>query len=60
MVNVPTGLNNLKTKVDDIDIGKFRTVSTDVKKLSDAVSKEVFKNAKFKVNRKGSNLEKNS
>ena len=53
-------MNNLKTKVDDIDIGKFRTVSTDVKKLSDAVSKEVFKNTKFKVNRKGSNLEKNS
>ena len=55
MVNVATGLNNLKTKVDDIDTGKLRTVSTDVKKLSDAVSKEVFKNAKFKVNRKGNN-----
>ena len=55
MVNVPTGLNNLKTNVDDLDIGELRTVSIDVKKLSDVVSKEVFKNTKFKVNRKGSN-----
>ena len=26
LVNVPTSLNNLKTKVDDLDVGKLRTV----------------------------------
>ena len=26
-VNVPTSLNNSKTKVDDLDIGKLKTVS---------------------------------
>ena len=25
LVNVPTSLNNLKTKVDDLDIGKLKT-----------------------------------
>ena len=29
MVNVPTGLNNLKTKVDDLHIGKLNTVPID-------------------------------
>ena len=47
MVNVPTGLNNLKTK-DPIDL----------KKLSDIVSKEVIKSTKFnKLNTKVNNLE---
>ena len=36
MVNVPTGLNNLKTKVD---VGKLETELVDLKKWSDAVSK---------------------
>ena len=26
LVNVPSGLNNLKTKVDDLDAGKLNTV----------------------------------
>ena len=26
LVNVPTSLNNLKTKVDDLDVGKSKTV----------------------------------
>ena len=26
LVNVPTSLNNLKTKVDDLDVGKFKIV----------------------------------
>ena len=28
-------------KVDDLDVGELETVSTDLKKLSDAVNKEV-------------------
>ena len=46
-VNVPSGLNNLKTKVDGLDVGKLKTVPIDVKKISDVVSKEVVKNTKF-------------
>ena len=39
LINVPTSLNNLKTKVDDLDVGKLKTVPADLKKLSDAVLK---------------------
>ena len=31
LVNVPTSLNNLKTKVDDLDVGRLKTVSADLK-----------------------------
>ena len=31
LVNVPTGLNNLETKVDDLDVGKLKTVPLDLK-----------------------------
>ena len=37
LVNVPTSFNNLKTKVDDLDVGKSKTVPVDLKKLSDIV-----------------------
>ena len=47
MVNVPTTLNNLKTNVGDLDVGKLKTVPVDLKKLSDAVDNEDFKNTKF-------------
>ena len=47
MVNVPTALNNLKIKLDDLDVGKLKTVTIDLKKLSDVVANEVVKNAKF-------------
>ena len=47
MTNVPTSLNNLKTKIDDLDVGKLKTVRVDFKKLSDVVDKEVVKNSKF-------------
>ena len=43
MINVPTGLNNLKTKADDLDVGKLKTVPADLKKLSDVVDNEVLK-----------------
>ena len=47
LVNVPTSLNNLKTKGDDLEVGKLKTVPADLKKLSDAVDNEVAKNTKF-------------
>ena len=34
MVNVPTSLNNPKTKVDDLDIGKLKTVPEKIKPCS--------------------------
>ena len=32
LVNIPTGLNKLKTKVYDLDVGKLKTVPVDLKK----------------------------
>ena len=40
-------MNNLKTKVDDLDVGKLKTVPVDYEKLSDVVGNEVLKNTKF-------------
>ena len=40
-------MNNLKTNVDELDVGKLKLVSVDLKKLSDAVANEVVKNTKF-------------
>ena len=48
LVNVPTILNNLKTKVDDLDVGKLKAVPLDLKK-SDAVDNKIVKNTKFKT-----------
>ena len=42
-------MNILKTKVDDFDVGKLKTVSVDLKKLSDVVDNEVVKNTKFNL-----------
>ena len=59
LVHGLTGLNDLKTKVDDLDVHKLNTVPVDLKKLSDVVSKEVVKSTKFnKLNTKVNNLEK--
>ena len=44
--SVPTSLNNLKTKVDDLDIDELKTVPVELKKLSDVVKNEVVKNTK--------------
>ena len=58
MFNVETTLNNLKTKLDDLDIVKLKIVPMDLKKLSDVVSKEFVKNTKFnKLNTKVNILE---
>ena len=40
-------MNNLKTKVDNLDAGKLKTVSVDLKELRDVVNNEVVKNTKF-------------
>ena len=59
LVKVPTSLNNLKTKLDDLAVGKLKTVLEDVTKLSDLVDKRVVKNTKFDtLNIKVNNLEK--
>ena len=59
MINVPTGLNNLKTKADDLDVGKLKTVPADLKKLSDVAANEVVKSTKFNtLKTKVNNLEK--
>ena len=47
MINVLTSLNNLKTKIDDLDAGKLNIVSVDLTKISDVVDKLVVKNIKF-------------
>ena len=38
LANVLASLNNLKTKLDDLDFDKLKTVPIDLKKLSDVVS----------------------
>ena len=30
MIKVPTSLNNLKTQIDDLDVGKLKTVPVDL------------------------------
>ena len=40
-------MNNLKAKVDDLDISKLKTVPVDLKNLSDVVDNEVVENTKL-------------
>ena len=56
MVNVPTSLSNLKTKVDDLDVGTLKTIPIDLKNLSDVVDDQIVKNT---LKAKAKNLEKN-
>ena len=49
LVNVSTSLNNSKTKLDDLDAGKLKTVPVDLTKLSDVVYNEVVKNTKINI-----------
>ena len=59
LANVPISLNNTKTKVNDFDVGKFKTVTVDFQKLSDVVDNEVVKNRKFNtLKTKVNNLQK--
>ena len=55
LVNVPASVNNLKTKVDDLYVGKLKTVLVDLKKLSDVGDNEVVKNKKFNTLQKNVN-----
>ena len=43
LVNVPTSLNDLKTRLDDLDVGKLNTVPVDLEKLFNVVDNEVAK-----------------
>ena len=59
LVHVSTGLNDLKAKVDHLNVGKLKTVPVDLKKLSEVARKEVVKNTKFnKLSMKVNNLER--
>ena len=59
LINVTTSLNNLKTKVDDLDVDKLKTVPVDVKKVSDVADNKVVKNTKFNtLKTKVNNLDK--
>ena len=44
LINVLISLDNLKTKVNDLDVGKLKAVPVDLKRLSDVVDNEVVKN----------------
>ena len=46
-VNVPTSLNNLKTKVGDLDVGQLNTGPMDLKNLSEL--KKLIQNTKLKI-----------
>ena len=43
--NVPTGLNNVKTKLDNLDVAELKSLPVDLKKLSDLVKNEVIKSS---------------
>ena len=57
-MNVSTSLNNLKTKVDELDVAKLKTVPIDLKKLSDVVDNDVVKNTKLDTLKTVNSLEK--
>ena len=60
LFKVQTGWNNLKTKAN-LDIGKSKSVSVDLKKLSDTVTKEFIKRTVYNMlNTNVNNLEKNN
>ena len=52
MINIPTNLSNLKSKIDKLDVDNLVPVPVDLSKLSDAVKNDVTKkdvcNAKIK------------
>ena len=58
-VNVATKLSNFKTNVDNVDVGKLKTVFVDLKKLSYALDNKVVENTKFNtLNTKVNKLDK--
>ena len=52
-------MNNLKTEVDKLDVGKLKTFPVDLEKINDVADNEVDENTKFNtLRRKVNNLEK--
>ena len=47
LVNVLVSLNNLKTKVNDLDFGKLKNVLADLKKVSDLLDYKVVNKTKL-------------
>ena len=47
MVKVPTGLNNLKTKLNDLDVVKLKIIPIDLEKMSNLMDKKVVKKAVY-------------
>ena len=47
LVNVSASLNNLRTKIDALDVGKLKTFSLDLKELSNVLDKQALNNTKF-------------
>ena len=47
LVSVSASLNDLKTKLDDLDVGELKTVSMYMTKLKHVVKNEVVKNTKL-------------
>ena len=55
LVNVPTSLNNLETKVDGLDVGKLKTII----KVSNVVDQQLVENLNLNtVKTKVNNLDK--
>ena len=49
MLNVPTSLNDLKTRVNYLKAVKLKTVSVDLKKNKHVADNDVMKNTKLKI-----------
>ena len=59
LTNVSTSVNNLKTEVDKLDVGKLKIFPVDLEKINDVADNEVDENTKFNaLRRKVNNLEK--
>ena len=56
---VSTSLNNLKAKVNDLDVGKLKTYRKDLKKLSNIVDSQLVKNTKFNTLKTKANISQN-
>ena len=48
--NLPTNLNNLKSKVDKLDVDKLVPVPVDFRKLNDVVKNDVVKKDVYNAN----------
>ena len=58
MTKALTSLNDLKTEVDELDVGNLKTTPKDFKKLKDVVDRVVKKTVYNTLNTKVNNLEK--